>query len=353
MHIEMHHPERIAPEALDHYLGRGWYRMVQSIFTCRFVMMGGDLHSALWIRLDLSDYRFRKGLRKLMRRNARQFQITCEPASLDPEAEALFQRYRANFQGELSESLRDSLYGDSGRVIYNTWRFSIRDEGRLVALSFFDLGEDSMQSVMGIYDPDYSQHSLGFTTMLLEIEYGIQAGIRYFYPGYVSPGYPAFDYKLRIGDVEWYEPDQERWLPWPTVVPDALPAAKIKTALAEVQAALDGVEVENRLRMYPPYRVASLDRRLELCLKEPLFVECHPRRQDSFCMLITYDFLTESYQLELCLRYADISDQLGVPETKPGGPLPCLELLQGVMRLGEARSAEAIARTAKRLGSVV
>ena len=173
MHIEMHHPKRIEPATLDQYLEQGWYRMVQSVFTCRFVMMGGDLHSALWTRLDLSDYRFRKSLRKLMRRNARQFEITCEPATLDAESEALFQRYRVNFRGDLSESLQDSLYGNSGRAVYNTWRFSIRDGGRLVALSFFDLGQDSMLSVMGIYDPDYAQHSLGFTTMLLEMSSGM------------------------------------------------------------------------------------------------------------------------------------------------------------------------------------
>jgi arginine-tRNA-protein transferase len=352
MHIEMHHPEHLEPEALDRYLERGWYRMVQSVFTCRFVMMGGDLHSALWTRLDLRSYRFRKGLRKLMRRNARQFSIQCRPVHLDEELEELFQRYRANFNGKLSESLQESLYGESGRVIYNTQQFSIRDGERLIA-AFFDLGQDSMQSVMGIYDPDYASHSLGFTTMLLEIEYGLQSGLRYFYPGYVSPGYPAFDYKLRVGDVEWYEPESEAWLPWNTVVSEQLPAARIKDALAAVQDELSSLGVESVLCMYPPYRVASLDRRLDQCLKQPLFIECHPGRRDSFCMLITYDFLTQSYQLELCLRYANIADQLGMPETKAGGPLPCLELLQGVMQLGEADSAAAIARAAVRLGSVM
>ena len=353
MHIEMHHPERLEPEALDRYLEQGWYRMVQSIFTCRFVMMGGDLHSALWTRLDLSGYTFRKGLRKLMRRNARRFTIHCAPAQLDSEVEDLFQRYRVHFRGELSDSLQDSLYGESGRVIYNTWRFSIRDGDRLIAASFFDLGQDSMQSVIGIYDPDYARYSLGFTTMLLEIKFGLQGGLRYFYPGYVSPGYPAFDYKLRVGANDRYDPENDTRQPWSTVVPATLPAARIKEALTRVQDKLDRIGVSNTLRMYPPYRVASLDRRLELCLKQPLFVECHPSRRDSFCMLITYDFLTQNFQLELCLRYADISDQLGIPEMKSGGPKPCLELLQGVMRLGEARSAEAIARTAKRLGSVV
>lgn len=353
MHIEMHHPERLEPQALDRYLERGWYRMVQSVFTCRFVMMGGDLHSALWTRLDLSNYRFRKGLRKLIRRNSRQFSIQCTAAHIDDELEELFQVYKASFSGKLSDSLQESLYGESGRIIYDTKQFSIRDGDRLVAASFFDLGQDSIQSVMGIYDPEYARHSLGFTTMLLEIEYGLQSGLRYFYPGYVSPGYPAFDYKLRVGDVEWYEPESDTWRPWSTVVPEQLPAAQIKDALAAVQEELSHLGIDSVLRMYPPYRVASLDQRLEQCLKQPLFVECHPGRRDSFCMLITYDFLTQSFQLELCLRYANIADQLGMPETKPGGPQPCLELLQGVMQLGEASSAAAIARTAVRLGSVM
>ena len=67
-----------------------------------------------------------------------------------------------------------------------------------------------------------------------------------------------------------------RWLPWSAVVPSRLPATLIKRALAEVQEELSALGVTNVLRMYPPYRVASLDRRLELCLKQPLFIECHP-----------------------------------------------------------------------------
>ena len=40
------------------------------------------------------------------------------------------------------------------------------------------------------------KYSLGFYTMLLEIDFGIKSGAEYYYPGYVVPNYFKFDYKL-------------------------------------------------------------------------------------------------------------------------------------------------------------
>ena len=33
--------------------------------------------------------------------------------------------------------------------------------------------------------------------------------IDYYYPGYVVPGYHRFDYKLKIGEVEFYDPTSQ------------------------------------------------------------------------------------------------------------------------------------------------
>ena len=50
--------------------------------------------------------------------------------------------------------------------------WQIRDpqnNNKLVAFSVFDKGADSIQSIKGVYDYDYSEHSLGIYSMILEI----------------------------------------------------------------------------------------------------------------------------------------------------------------------------------------
>ena len=354
MYIEMVHPTSLAPEALDAYLARGWYRMGQSVFTCRFVTFDNVLYSTVWVRVPLETFTFSKGLRKRMRRNAARFTVQIgAPAQLDPEKERLYQRYRDSFQGELAPNLQDALFDGDGRDIFDTRQITIHDGERLVAFSFFDLGHETIESIIGVYDPEYSRYSLGLYTMLLEIEYARALGMRHFYPGYVVPGYSAFDYKLRVGEewVEAYDPETDLWLPYPDLDLDNLPVDRLQRGLESVRDYLHSEGVPAELRLYPLYRSASLDGRLALCLKQPLFVECRPDRPGLSRLVVTYDYETGDYTLEFCLRVADLRDQL--PATRPpqGKPQPCLHLLQEVVRLAESSSPARIIDTLLQIGA--
>ncbi|NJL75726.1 MAG: GNAT family N-acetyltransferase [Saprospiraceae bacterium] len=104
--------------------------------------------------------------------------------------ELLYKKYKAeNFKNDIAVSLADALLDRQERNIYNTFECEIYDQEKLIAVSFFDLGATSISSIMGMYDPDYSDYSLGYYTMLLEIEYGQERGFEYYYPGYVTPGF--------------------------------------------------------------------------------------------------------------------------------------------------------------------
>ncbi|MEL6341775.1 MAG: GNAT family N-acetyltransferase [Myxococcota bacterium] len=354
MYIEMIHPTSLSPEALDAYLERGWYRMGQAVFTCRFVTFGGILYPTIWIRLPLASYTFRKSLRRRMRRNNREFTIQVgQQGALDAEKEALYQRYRAHFRGELAPSLEEALFDGDGRDIFDTRQVTIRDGDRLIAFSFFDLGRESLESIIGVYDPDYSRHSLGFHTMLLEIQHGKRMGLKYFYPGYVVPGYEAFDYKLRVGPehLEFFHPGDDAWRPYPDLEDDQLPTARLRHGLEAVCDSLREQGVPAEMRIYPLYRSASLDSRLALCLKQPLFIECHPERAGLSRLIVTYDYEADLYALEFCLRVADLSDQFHSFQPPEDQPPPCLHLLQQVVRLAESSSPERIARTLLQIGA--
>ena len=83
MHTRIHRPERFTPDELDGYLARGWYRIGQTLMTCRFVLYDGVLRSAVWTRAPLSSVQLGKSSKKLLQRNDRRFRITSGPHAPD------------------------------------------------------------------------------------------------------------------------------------------------------------------------------------------------------------------------------------------------------------------------------
>ena len=209
-------PFVLSPESLDFYLAKGWYRMGSNIFTTHFLFFKERAYSAIWLRLDLKDFRLSKSQRKLLRRNAKHFAPATAPKEINQERENLYRIYADNFDGRLSPSIADSLEDYGNDTVFNTQEITVRkhNSGKLVAASYFDIGQNSAASILGFYHPDLHAFSLGYYTMLLEIEYCLENGIRYYYPGYVAPGYSRFDYKLRLGPCDYFDLSTEQWLPY-------------------------------------------------------------------------------------------------------------------------------------------
>jgi len=227
MFTEIHYPEKISPGELDAYLDRGWFRMGQMIFTCRFLCFSGELYSAIWTRLDLRNYRFRKSLKKLLKRNSNHFRVLVRKAVFDDEKEILYQRHKSRFEGYIAETLKESR--------------------------FFDIGGNSLASIMGLFDPAYSKYSLGFYTMLLEIMVGHQNKKAFYYPGYVVPGYQRFDYKLRIGPVDYFNIKNKTWEPYHQLDFQKTPSEDMKQELRLLQNKMDEAGIPNKLVLYPLY----------------------------------------------------------------------------------------------------
>jgi len=207
--------DRIYPWELDMYLASGWYRMGQGIYTCS--VLWGELGPTpvIWTRLPLKDFAFDKRQRKLMRRNSKRFKVEVRRFVFHEEQEKLFALYRAFFDGYLAPSFKEQVNGPAEGNVFDSLEVAIYDGDELVAFSLFDEGMDSTTSISGIYHPAYARYSLGYWTMLLEIAYSLEKKKGYYYPGYVVPGIPKFDYKLRIGkNIEGFLPVESRWIPY-------------------------------------------------------------------------------------------------------------------------------------------
>ena len=301
---EKHHPEVLPPSLLDAYLERGWYRMGQSIFTTHFLSFHDSILSAIWTRLDLHGYSFRKRQRKLLRRNAAQFTCIVRPAIIDESREALFQRYRAHFPADLAPCLEEYLLEGHSSSIFDTREVSIYAGNRLVGLSYFDIGVESAESIIGIYDPDYQSFSLGYYSMLLEIEYCQNEGLRYYYPGYVVPGNPRFDYKLRIGPVEYYDLHLHDWRPHEQLNAGKIPLVEMTARLREIQQIIldDGIDMP---LLYNPLFEASLISYLEeegggQFLDFPVLLFCGRAPETARFYVLVFDPRRGLYKLLVC-----------------------------------------------------
>jgi len=308
MFTERDYPDFLPHSKLDEYLAKGWFRMGQMIFTCHFFCFDGSLYSPVWIRLDLDNYKFRKSLRKIMTRNSQRFNIVIRKAVLDEEKEKLYRVHKNRFMGFIHDSLKESLLGYSEDNIYDTYEACVYDGEELVAVSFWDIGHDSIASIIALYNPDYSKYSLGFYTMLLEMQFGMENKMKYYYPGYVIPGYPKFDYKLRIGDVEFYDFKKSSWLPKSDYKESEIPSYRLKRILLETKDALAAKNIPSKQIMYQLFdRGATRYKRKEF-LSQPLFLSCYPDIYNSTIRLILeYDLMKDVYRL---CKYSKVNELL-------------------------------------------
>lgn len=308
MFAEKHYPEILLPEELDAYLAKGWYRMGQTIFTTHFLCFGNSFYSAIWIRLNLEGYSFNKKLRKVFNRNNRFFQVEFRPSPMrmSIEKERLYQRYKADFQGILAPSLKDSLLDGEEFNIYNTIEVAIYDERKLIGLSFFDVGKNSAASIMGIYDPDYSRYSLGFFTMLMEIYYCQENNIQFYYPGYVVPGYDRFDYKLRVGDVDYYDIRNPEWLPFKDLPKSDIPIYKMEEKLHELEQVLSRENIPHRKYYYPLFEANLFGFWRAPYFDFPLFIWCYPATDPAPYTFIVYNVVESCFQLLRCAPFDDL-----------------------------------------------
>lgn len=147
-----------------------------------------------------------------MRKVEERFRVVHRDAIITGE------KYRINEQYLLAHPTKSQQALDihtqyEGRQIFATQEICVYEGPELRAFSFYDLGADSAYSKAGIYDPAYAEHSLGLYTMYAEVKACQAAGQRYYYPGYISPDTPLFDYKKRLGNLEFWHSSAQQWLP--------------------------------------------------------------------------------------------------------------------------------------------
>jgi arginine-tRNA-protein transferase len=295
-------PQSLAPKALDQYLEKGWFRMGQTLFTTNFLCFGGQFYSAVWLRIDLSDFKGDKTYNKLTRLNAR-FRAVVGQAQLTDEKEKLFSLYRENVPFQASTSIQHLMYGKSSENIFDTWEISLYDDARLIAVGFFDLGDSAAAGISSFYHPDYKKYSLGKYLIYCKIAYCQEKGLRHFYPGYFVPGYNYFDYKLMIGReaLRFLTLQSGKWEYIEQFKQELSPFRIMTERLGALQTILTKARIATEILKYEFFDANLLPelRGAEL-FDFPMFLTFEAARADDFMQVIVYNVVEGCYDLVQC-----------------------------------------------------
>ena len=341
MLAELHYPiNSLKGEQLDEYLDKGWFRMGQTIFTTNFLKFNGLLYSVIWLRIDLLSFKPSKTQQKLQKLNA-NFSVEIKPSIvLSPEHLILFNKYKNYVPFDAAPSLTQLLYDDKFSNVFDSYEVNIYDDEKLIACGIFDLSKNASTGITCFYDPDYQKHSLGKYLMFLKMEFSKNQGMSYFYPGYFTPDYPMFNYKLDLAKpfLEFLDLSTNLWKPFEEYVYQEIPLVEMTQKLVELSECLTKRNFKHSFLKYE-YFDADLSATMNSMgtFDFPLFILCFERDGSVSNPLIVYDVISRQYHLVVC----DVIYRLDNEIIKPN--FYNENLLQMTQHLFATESAEAMA----------
>jgi arginine-tRNA-protein transferase len=294
--VEYYFPQSLSPARLDRYLAGGWFRSGPSLFRAKLLCLGGSLYSVVNIRVSLDEYHFSRSLRRVLNRSEGRFQVVVGPATVDAAREGLYRQHKRRFKGFIFDTLEEFLFAGMSRFLFDTHEVAIYDGDELIAISYFDQGHGSMASLLGLYAAGYQRYSLGLLTMLHEVQHARSQGFRYFYPGYILHGYHGFDYKLRLGHIQYYN-WQGRWRPLDRLEQETFVVQLLQQKVAQMAFALRQAGISYRQVLYPFFSVGYLGLTEEDFVHSALCLEIWPDQGPGDGWLVEYLMEDHLYQL--------------------------------------------------------
>jgi len=201
---EEFYAERIEPATYDILLADAWRHFGSHFFRYNFGVYENEIRRVMPLRIRVRDLVLSKSQRRVLRRNA-DLETAIAPINITDETHDLFQRHKQRFKSGIPDTIYDFLSRDPANGPTPGFEVSVRRNGKLLAVSFFDLGRTSISSIYGIFDPDERTRSLGIFTMLKEIEFTRESGRTLFYHGYAYEGASFYDYKKRFTAMEVFD----------------------------------------------------------------------------------------------------------------------------------------------------
>lgn len=201
---EEFHALTVSPKQMDLLLEGGWRHFGIQFFRYNISVYNGVLCQVIPLRIRLANFSPSKNKRRIITKN-QDLQIVIRPIEINEEKETLFERHKRRFDHSVPFSVYDFLSFDAAKVPGEALEVSVYKDEKLVATSFFDVGETAISSIYAMFAPEESSRSLGIFTMLAEIDFARRNGKEFYYQGYCFDISSFYDYKKRFRALEKFD----------------------------------------------------------------------------------------------------------------------------------------------------
>lgn len=288
MLVQYYYPHALSPARLDRYLAAGWFRGGAMLYRSPVICLADGLHTVINVRLPLKKYEFKGSLRRLLAKNDQKFRVEIGSPRLDSQREKLYKSHKDKFKGFVFDTLAEFLQMGHGDNLFHTRELRIFDGDKLIAVSYYDEGAKGIASILGLYDDDYKRYSLGIYSMLYEVREAMENGKKYYYPGYILDGYGSFDYKLKLGTMQYYS-WKGRWRNMPPRDEDLWYGRELQARMDACQQALKERGIESRFYANPFFSLGYLDFLDEGFVRGPVFLEVLAKVGRRKRLIVEYD----------------------------------------------------------------
>ncbi len=210
--IETFHAEYVSPESFDHLMSFGYRRAGNIFYRYSTNKHNSETVVVIPLRIQLAQHKLSKSQKRTLLKN-KDLHHTFTQLNITEEIEKLFSKHTQRFKENIPQTI-DSFVSEHINPC-QTLQCEVRDKDKIVAVSFLDIGKISTSSIYGMFDLEYSKRRLGIFTMLLEIQYSIEQGKKYYYPGYAYDISSFYDYKKTFYGMEYLDWRKRKWLPFP------------------------------------------------------------------------------------------------------------------------------------------
>lgn len=257
MSVEIYIPRSLSGNRLDRLLASGWFRFSNTLFRSDFLCIDQKVSSLVHIRLALKDYIKKKGHRRRIEKIESNFKTVIQKAQLSIDKEIIYNQSKQNFKGFVLHHLSEFLMDFSSPPVFETYELCVYDKNRLIGVSFFDLGKNSIASLLAVYDGNYRKYGLGSYTMYKEIEFALKENFTYYYPGYVLDNNRLFHYKMNIGPVQ-YKNKNNRWVKLQGEIAESPKTTLIRSKHEELKALLEKKNIPFKYFLNPFFSLGFL-----------------------------------------------------------------------------------------------
>lgn len=203
---------QVAPEMMDQLWARGWRHFGEYFFRYSIGYHDGEARKVIPLRIELDKFSPSRSQKRASARN-RNLEVIVRPTFIDEEKQQLFHRHKQRFDHNVPDSIHDFLSNRPAETPCENREIAVLADGKLIGVSFLDVGQASCSSVYAMFEPEESKRSLGIFMILEAIRHARELGCRYYYPGYAYRGPSFYDYKKNFSGLEVYE-WEKGWKPY-------------------------------------------------------------------------------------------------------------------------------------------